>query len=126
MPRTGRGGKRSGNPGTAYPNRTDLAADRQPIAAPQGQEYGERGRQEAAQQQVPLPDIAAMAASLPGLTDPTQRPAEPLTAGAPIGPGPGPEALAAGPPPNTGKALIQAMVRENPSPELFALLADLG
>lgn len=124
MPRKGRGGARQGTPGTAYTNRTDLAVDRQPVAVPQGQTYGEAGRQEAAQQAMPLPDLGSMLSGLPGLADPTQRPDEPLTAGLPMGPGPGPEALAAPPPDRTGAGLLRRMVRDNPDPELFALLAE--
>ncbi|MGL4297491.1 MAG: hypothetical protein ACRCW4_00260 [Candidatus Neomicrothrix subdominans] len=43
------------------------------------------------------PDLLALAAALepgPILTDPTQRPDEPVTAGLPVGPGAGPEAIA--------------------------------
>jgi hypothetical protein len=124
MPRNGRGGSRTGTPGTAYENRTDLATNRQPVAAPQGQTYGERGRQEAAQAAVPIPDIAAMTASLPGLTDPSQRPDEPLTAGLPMGEGVGPNPMAAqmG---SVGAGLLRRMIASgNTDPELFELLAS--
>lgn len=124
MPRKGRGGSRQGTPGTAYTNRTDLAENRQPVRVPTGQPYGEAGRQEQAQQAMPLPDLSAMLSSLPGLTDESRRPDEPITAGLPTGPGPGPEALAAPPPDRSGVGLIKRMLRENPDPELFALLAE--
>lgn len=121
MPRKGRGGPRSGNPGQTYTNRTDLAADIQPIAAPAGQTYGKRGRQEAAQAVVPLPDLTATLGALPGLADPSARPDEPLTAGMPMGPGPGP----ASPAPQPGGAgVLRAMIAADPDPELFALLAE--
>jgi len=124
MPRKGKGGPRSGNPGSTYTNRSDLAADVQPVAVKTGQTYGEAGRQEAAQQAVPLPDLLARLQSMPGLTDPSARPDEPLTAGLPVGPGPGPSALAAPPPPG-GAGLLRRMVMENPDPELFALLEEM-
>lgn len=116
MPRTGRGGKRTGRPGTAYSNRSDLT--QAPSAAP-NQEYGKAAEQMRAQRQVPLPKQAvpspsspAQAGSAPPVSPPggaapvmpgglgpltamTNRPNEPLTAGMPFGPGAGPEALAA-------------------------------
>src|SRR5690348_16582488 len=118
---TGRGGPRQGTPGAAYGNRTDLNANRkpstQPIRTPRGMPYGEAGRQAAAQKVLPIPaapspsapsaasgssggsgsvlppdvDPGALLASLPTLGGPTSRPTEPVTAGLPIGPGPGPE-----------------------------------
>ena len=108
-----RGGQRAGTPGKAYAQRTDL---HQPVTVAPGQEYGGRKMLENAQKVVPLPEQpptpspsppAAGAASpampagpQPGLspgeldfTRPTERPNEPVTAGLPVGPGPGPEAL---------------------------------
>lgn len=110
MPR--RGGRRSGTPGTAYSNRTDLQV---PMAAASGQQYGQRSQQMAAQRAIPIARpstdaVASASASGPGapspapgplpgqvtpLDAPTQRPGEPLTAGLPVGAGPGPEALGA-------------------------------
>lgn len=122
MPRTGRGGKRQGTPGEAYANRSDLALDRapaQPTQAPAGQVYGERGRQEAAMQALPLPDLSAQLQALPGLTDPSTRPTEPLTAGLPFGPGPGPATPQQRP---GASGLIRRMLAANPDPELFQLL----
>ena len=58
---------------------------------------------------------------------PTQRPDEPVTAGAPIGAGPGPEALAASPlAPASGVGAMSAMLaraaQATGSPTLFSLL----
>lgn len=103
-----RGGKRSGKPGTAYSNRSDLT--QAPSAAP-GQTYGTATAQLQAQKVAPLPQQAgppppaagsapgvaqapgaAPAGPMPGalgpLNRPTERPGEPLTAGMPLGPGP--------------------------------------
>jgi len=77
----------------AYGQRTDL--NMAPSAVP-GQTYGEAGAQMAAQRAVPMGAPPAPAAptaptSTPGqygpLDRPTERPNEPLTAGAPFGPG---------------------------------------
>ena len=77
-----RGGERQGRPGQAYANRTDLMANPQktaPAPAP-------RPREAAPEQGF----------SLTALDAPTQRPDEPVTAGAPVGAGPGPEAIGLG------------------------------
>lgn len=101
-----RGGRRKGRSGTAYQNRSDLNAA-QPVKVTTNQEYGQRAAQEAAQQAMPLPQVSRVGAapvlpaqaqgplpgSVTGLDAPTSRPAEPLTAGLPMGPGPGPEVL---------------------------------
>lgn len=98
MPRTGRGGKRVGKPGTAYPNRTDL--NRPNV----GQAYGVAKQQADALKAVPLSPPAAPvspptgAAAGGGFTPPgsfgafdrpTEFPDEPVTAGIDLGPGPG-------------------------------------
>lgn len=86
MPR-GRGGARQGTPGKGYSNRTDMTsnynmADGSPAAG------GIEAPRDAAPMTLPVyPD------QTPGLSDPTQRPDEPLTDGLPMGPGRGPEAL---------------------------------
>ena len=107
MPRA-RGGKRAGAPGKAYSNRSDLNTTRTlPVTAASNQQYGQRAAQEASQKVVPLarqpqaPSSPASPASgsqqgagapvvrpaPPGLLAPSGRPDEPLTAGAPFGPG---------------------------------------
>lgn len=123
------GGTRVGAPGTAYPNRSDLNANKSlPARAATGQTYGKAGQQLQAQQTVPmapqpvpLPPPGAPGPALPSgpapgppppgsppmtmappphppggmgaLNRPTELPAQPVTHGAPVGPGPGPEAL---------------------------------
>ena len=84
-----------------YPNRSDLRNPTKKLAAKAapGQTYGEAGKQIAAQQQIPMaaqpqPAVAPpqqVERQRPGqfgpLDRPTERPDEPLTAGAPFGPG---------------------------------------
>lgn len=101
-----RGGKRTGKPGLAYPNRTDLNNPPQPgMATFKGQPYGVAGQQQAAQQAVPTgqpalqgspagpagPGVPVPAGPAPGsfgaFDRPTERPDEPVTAGIPTGPG---------------------------------------
>lgn len=79
-----RGGKRQGTPGKAFSNRTDLAQNYAPDATGQA---AAGGMQRPPQQPQYSPEDSPM------LSDPTQRPGEPITAGLPTGPGPGPEAL---------------------------------
>jgi hypothetical protein len=82
-----------------YANRTDLQNPTKKLAvtAAPGQTYGEAGAQRAAQQAVPMGTPQAPQAPAPGslgaLDRPTERPLEPVTAGNPLGAGPGTEAL---------------------------------
>lgn len=79
-----RGGKRQGTPGKGYSNRTDMGVnyDMRSGATPAA------GGMRAPVQQMPVyPEDTPM------LLDPTQRPNEPVSAGLPSGPGPGPEVL---------------------------------
>lgn len=102
-----RGGKRAGTRGQSYPNRTDLRSSL-PLNAPTGLPYGDRQQLISAQRAVPMgpaptpaaapaaPQAASPPGPPPGAQDflrPTERPNEPVTAGLPMGPGPGPEAL---------------------------------
>lgn len=135
-----RGGKRSGKPGTAYSNRSDLT--QAPSAAP-GQTYGTATAQLQAQKVAPLPQQAgppppaagsapgvaqapgaAPAGPMPGalgpLNRPTERPGEPLTAGLATGPGPGPEAVA--PPADPTLAMLQGAYAKYPNPGLLKLI----
>lgn len=102
----GRGGRRSGTPGKAYANRSDLAG-KAPISAAPGQGYGERKAQEDAQRAVPMgtPEIAPEAAftgrpagmpppgAMGDLFADSTRPDEDVMNGAALGPGLGPDAF---------------------------------
>jgi hypothetical protein len=104
-----RGGYRQpGNPAPvsgpgALSRRTD-GGPGQPVRAPSGGAYGDRQSLEQLQQAAPLsaspggdvgaPQAAAdPAANVVGFGEPTQQPDTPVTAGAAMGDGPGPEAL---------------------------------
>jgi hypothetical protein len=97
----------------AHSKRTDGSpGSKQAISVMPGQDYGQAGQDQAAQQAVrmggatPLPSPAqagpggqqGQAPQSPQYEGgdfgaPSSRPDEPVTAGAPVGPGPGPEAL---------------------------------
>lgn len=81
---------------------SDAAYDSSPaMMAARGQTYGKRKQQEEAQRAVPMrrppAEIqarrAAQQAPLPDFFGETRRPEEPITAGAPFGPGPGAEVV---------------------------------
>lgn len=114
---------------------------KQPVMNPGGLPYGENQELATVQASAPMHQAAPMnvpAGGLAGLlsmpttplTDPTARPDEPLTAGAPMGPGPGPEVLAASgasePTRTKLKAALPALMRaaeqRDASPELRALV----
>lgn len=79
-----RGGERLGRPGKAYANRTDLAEN--PIKTAPAPAPAPRSD----------PTAPQMGLTAPALDAPTQRPNEPVTAGAPVGPGGGPEMIGLG------------------------------
>ena len=128
-----RGGKRQGKPGGGYTNRSDLAVPGKPlpVVSPKDQTYGQRTSLENAQRTVPMASQPAIPPARPAgppgqppgpmlappdpaghLMNPTARPNEPVTAGLPSGPGPGPEAMTGlgqpGAPGNLADLLAQA------------------
>lgn len=113
-----RGGRRSGAPGKAYAQRSDLSVNKgpvpnQPYPMGGGQGYGEQKAMMDSQAQMPVssPQAPGPTAGPPGLPGqpqaplgpapgelgtfhgPTERPNEPITHGLPTGPGGGPEVL---------------------------------
>lgn len=106
-----RGGRRKGKPGAAYAQRTDLQGSAQAIQAAPGQAYGMAQQAREAQAVLPVAGTAVPpqpTASAPlsagpqrpvpepgglGFLGATARPGEPVTAGAPVGPGGGVELL---------------------------------
>ena len=154
MPRTRQGGARGGTPGTPYPNRQDLASQPSlPARVATGQTYGKAQSQLQAQRAVPMapprlalaPPGAANGAQVPAsgpgavpgisgpmpgaagpLHRPTERPSEPVTAGAPVGPGPGPEAVPQGPtsPQNTNLSRMLAQIAQSSGSAAVSQLAQ--
>ncbi len=77
-----------------YPNRSDLRT--QAPMASKGQNYGTAKAQLDAQGAQPPANLTGMEpGQIPTLSDPSVMPQQPITAGLPSGPGPGPEALSA-------------------------------
>lgn len=87
-----RGGRRAGQPGKSYSNRTDLNVDRAPTAPPNLAPSPAQPQQAAQVAQVPTSAGVPQPGSL-GTFAPSQRPNEPITHGLPTGPGGGPEVL---------------------------------
>lgn len=87
-----RGGKRQGTPGKGYSNRTDMGMNymSQEKAGLNTPASGGVGPDVTANQ---APMMNTYPEDIPNLTDPTQRPDEPITDGLDMGPGRGPEAL---------------------------------
>lgn len=138
-----RGGRRNGQAGKAYPNRTDLNK-KLPVQAPPSSQYGERTQLEQAQQAVPMggnpnpvpqgsvgsggpgPGPLVQAGGLGAFARPSANPAEPVTAGVPSGPGPGPEILNRPGAITTDPLSLQlrALAQQYPIPEILELLED--
>lgn len=117
-----------------YSNRTDLQNPTKKVArqAAKGQGYGEAGKQLASQQVVPMappPTVAGSApsavapGSLGAFNRPSERPNEPLTAGASFGAGPTPTS-AMRVPRNNDPVLdeLRALYTRFPSEELADML----
>lgn len=115
MPRGGRRQKAPGSP--AKGNRLDLnqgaaAAPRAPRVRPGF--GGTEGLQANPQAERPVPGAGG------AFTRPTERPNEPLTAGMPTGPGPGPEVLPSHA--STAADELRALFLQFPLPELRELI----
>lgn len=148
-----RGGVRQGKAGRPYSNRTDLTASTGkplPIQTPPSTQYGQAAASRRSQAVVPLapqaaappanpapaPSTGAGPAPVPpgGFGDPlrpTDRPDEPVTAGLPMGPGPGPEALTMNTPQLKASPLqatmgMLASLGDNTSPQIRALRTQLA
>lgn len=89
----------------ALAKRTDGGpAAKQAISVPTGMPYGDATAMRQSEQAAPLakdvlsggdaqPQQGFPSFAGPGFGDPTQMPMQPVTSGAPVGPGPGPEAI---------------------------------
>lgn len=112
-----------------YPNRSDLRGGKLPKTAAQGQAYGQAGAQMASQAAVPMapsptdtPSPRVQPGQMGSLLRPTERPNEPVTAGASFGPGPTPQTQYA--PPTTDAVLMElrSLYNSYPSEELADML----
>lgn len=136
-----RGGRRSGTPGTAYGNRTDLNQP-VPIRTGPSQQYGQNAdliRQQQAVPMAPQPTAAPADPNAPPplytppggivpLDAPTQRPDEHVMTGASVGAGAGPEVLPSQQPNDpvvTGLGILNALGANVP-PEIAHLREQLG
>lgn len=129
----GRGGSRQGVPGKPYNNRADLnQKPRIPQTMSATGQYGEAAQLNRATQAVPLqpppgppqqqPQMAPRTRPMPTPIDaPSARPNEPVTAGAPVGMGPGPEALNL--PDQRAQTLTQLLASLDPDSTVASLLA---
>ena len=125
-----------------YPNRTDLnnPAKKLAVTTVPGQTYGEAGVQRRAQQAVPMgapqPPQTQQQQRQPlpvtPLTAPTERPDEPITAGNPLGAGPGMESLPQPMPMGTAPGSRQDLINQvryiyskTPNTALLQLILEL-
>jgi hypothetical protein len=117
-----------------YPNRTDLqnAVKKMPVTAAPGQTYGEAGAQRAAQKAVPMGAPQAPPMQVTPLSAPTERPNEPITAGNPLGAGPGMESLPQPMPMGTAPGSRQDLINQvryiyskTPNTALLQLILEL-
>jgi len=127
-----------------YPNRTDLNNPTKKLAVTTtpGQTYGEAGAQRRAQQAVPMgapqaPQVAPQQQQrqpLPvtPLNAPSERPDEPVTAGNPLGAGPGMESLPQPMPMGTAPGSRQDLINQvryiyskTPNTALLQLILEL-
>ena len=94
-----------------------------------GQTYGEATRQRETQRAMRPGASPTGEIDLGSLTRPTEAPDEPITAGLPVGAGPGPEAIpAVGIQPGSKQDLmlqVRAIASRYPNPALLALLTEL-
>ncbi len=94
-----------------------------------GQTYGEATRQRQSQRMVPAGPSPTGEVELGAFNRPTEAPEEPVTAGVPMGAGPGPSAIPAiGILPGSKQDLIlrvRAMVSKYPNSALIAMLEHL-
>lgn len=105
----------------AYSNRTDL--QQQGVKTGPSETYGDRVSSERSQQQMPLPQVPGPVPGERGsFLRPSENPAEPVTAGLPLGPGPGPEVTDVAD--DGGYDVLAAAFRAFPSESLRRLLLE--
>ena len=114
-----RGGRRQGSPGTAYSNRTDLATNYDQQTAGNTAADGANAQAATAAPQAPLsPPVRPD--DIPNLGDPYNG-TLPVTAGAAMGPGPGPAGLTPFSP-DPVRQTIQAILYTTGNPDMLRIL----
>lgn len=114
--------------GVSGPGPLSQRTDMQPMSAPTGLPYGERGALMDMQRAVGMADTTPQPSTPPPtlLSAPTENPGQPVTAGAAAGAGPGPDALLPGAVgmPAQGGPVSQALARaaSSDSSGIFAQL----
>lgn len=91
---------------------------------PPSTEYGERAEMERQLSALPMGSQPGLTPP-PSLTAPSARPSEPVQAGLPMGPGPGPEALGTMGGAEVTVETLRALRRRYPSPTLDAMLKHM-
>jgi hypothetical protein len=137
-----RGGPRQGSVGKQYPNRSDLSAPGKQITpsnVPKSSQYGQGAAQSRALKAAPTSGPPARMApqqgganpaalapgSIPSLSDPSARPDEPVTAGLPLGAGPGTSAMGMVPMDSPELSILRALYLQYPSPDIRRQIAYL-
>jgi hypothetical protein len=83
--------------------------------------YGDKAALVASDQQVDSQPYIGPD-EVPNLSDPSARPNEPVTTGLPVGPGAGPEALNGGLEQDPTRQTLQAMLLNDPNPDIMRLI----
>lgn len=110
-----------------YPNRSDLRGGKVAKQTVTGQTYGQATQQMEAQSAVPMAQAPTdrpviTPGSLGAFDRPTERPTEPVTAGASFGPGPTPRSQFAVPTSDPVVTELRALLSAYPSDELADML----
>lgn len=105
----------------ALSQRTDMVASNPNV-------YGDRKAMQETMSSAPMAQKEAMPAPAPivGLFEPTLRPDEPVTAGNPMGPGPGPEVLNISTRPFNPTQILKRLADNDPSGEIEMILQELN
>lgn len=113
----------------AGPGKFSKRTDRnnvQPARELTGGAYGENKMLMETQTAAPMSAAPAMAMPSVQLAGPTARPEEPITTGAPVGAGPGPEILPTAPQaPDETATLLRQLAVMNPDPDLVRIVQFL-
>lgn len=110
-----------------YPNRSDLRGGKVPKQTVTGQTYGQATQQMEAQSAVPMAQAptdrpVVTPGSMGAFDRPTERPTEPVTAGASFGPGPTPRTQFTVPTSDPVVIELRALYQAYPSEELADML----